>query len=280
MAVYAIGDLQGCYDEFQRLLEKLNFDPTTDELWLTGDLVNRGPKSLEVLRFVRNLGNSVKTVLGNHDLNLLAMAYTPREPRRKDTLDAVLHAPDCDELLEWLRHLPLMHRCETLGWTMVHAGISPQWSMKKAAKRAREVEHQLQSEAFVSLLNGMYGNTPDRWSKRLEGIARHRYIINAFTRMRYCRDDKSLDMEFNRSPEEAPAELVPWYAHPKRKTRGERILFGHWSTLGVRSYKGALSLDTGCVWGGSMTAVELTADSKKPGITIQLPCEGALKPGS
>lgn len=278
MTVFAVGDIQGCYDDLARLLDKLHFDSASDTLWLSGDLVNRGPDSLSVLRLVKELGDSAKTVLGNHDLHLLAMGLAGREVKRKDTLDKVLEAKDAGELLHWLRQQPLLHHCEDTGWTMVHAGISPQWSLKSAKKRAHEVETVLRSDAGPELLGAMYGNLPDRWSKKLTGIERYRYIINAFTRMRYCRTDKSLDLEFNQAPDNATPDLVPWFKHPKRKTRELPIVFGHWSTLGHHAEQGAVGLDTGCVWGGCLTAVELEANTTKPGLTVRLACKGALKP--
>lgn len=278
MAVYAVGDIQGCYDDLMRLLESLRFDQSEDQLWLAGDLVNRGPKSLEVLRFARNMGPSLACVLGNHDLHLLAVAYGARENKRKDTLSEILEAPDSQELLDWLRHQPLLHRDKNNGWTMVHAGISPQWSMKKARKLAKEVETVLQSDDLPELLESMYGNTPERWSKELVGMERYRYIINAFTRMRYCKEDKSLDMSFNQAPEQAPEDLIPWYVHPRRKSADKPILFGHWSTLGYRHQGGALSLDTGCVWGGKLTAVQLPDTKGDVLRAIHLPCQGELEP--
>lgn len=279
MAIYAVGDIQGCYDDLARLLDKIHFDEAEDELWLTGDLVNRGPRSLDVLRFVKGLGEKAKTVLGNHDLHLLAMGLAGRELKRKDTLIDVLCAQDADELLDWLRHLPLMHHSKAAGWSMVHAGISPQWTLKKAQKRAREVQAVLQSDAAPALLKAMYGDTPDRWSKKLTGMDRYRFIINAFTRMRYCRSNKSLELQFNQAPKKAPDNLIPWFEHPKRKTRGLPIVFGHWSTLGHQSVQGAVSLDTGCVWGGAITAVELEPQNPKPGLSVKMPCKGSLTPG-
>lgn len=278
MAVYAVGDIQGCYDDLMRLLDEIQFDSSSDQLWLAGDLVNRGPKSLEVLRFAHSMGKAVIAILGNHDLHLLAVAHGAHESKRKDTLQEILDAPDAHELLEWLRHRPLLHRCKSNGWTMVHAGIPPQWSMKKARKRAAEVEEVLRSERLEELLHSMYGNTPNLWDKQLTGMDRYRFIINAFTRMRYCRTDKSLDMSYNQAPEQAPENLVPWFSHPERKSRKNPIVFGHWSTLGYRHESGVVSLDTGCLWGGELTAIRIPSTEEKPITAFHLPCQGSLVP--
>lgn len=258
MAVYAVGDIQGCLDELQDLLSVLKFRRKRDKLWLVGDLVNRGPKSLETLRFVRDLGDAAITVLGNHDLHLLALALTPGKRPVESGLRKVLKAPDCDELMEWLRRLPLLHHDESLNTTMVHAGIFPRWSLNKARKRAAEVEAELRGPDVVRFLRNMYGNKPDSWSGGLSGHSRLRFILNSFTRMRFCRQDGSLNFAAKLHPEDH-RELQPWFDVPGRRADDTRIVFGHWSTLGYLEEHNLISLDTGCVWGGRLTAVRLDA---------------------
>ncbi len=258
MAVYAIGDLQGCLDPLKRLLDRIAFDPTHDRLWFCGDLVNRGPASLATLRFVHSLGDTATIVLGNHDLHLLATAWADSRPRKKrDTLDEILAAPDRDELLEWLRRRPLLHHDPALGFTMVHAGLPPQWSLDEARAAAAELEAVLAGDRFVDFLRQMYGDLPDRWTPELAGLERLRFIVNALTRMRYLRPDGSLEFANNGQPDRAPPELIPWYQFPGRRTAGLSMVFGHWSTLGEIVHAGAFSLDTGCVWGGRLTALRL-----------------------
>jgi bis(5'-nucleosyl)-tetraphosphatase (symmetrical) len=258
MTVYAIGDLQGCLDPLRRLLDRLRFDPASDRLWFTGDLVNRGPASLETLRYVHALGPSAVTVLGNHDLHLLATAWAGSRPRKKrDTLDDVLKAPDRDELLEWLRRRPLLHHDPDIGFTVVHAGLPPQWDLEQACAAARELEAALASPRVVEFLHVMYGSSPDRWSDELEGSDRLRFIVNAFTRMRYLRADGSLDLDHSEAPSRAPPGLIPWFSFPGRRSAGLPLVFGHWSTLGAVDHDGAFALDTGCVWGGRLTALRL-----------------------
>ncbi len=262
MAVYAIGDLQGCYADLQKLLKLIEFNRNKDQLWFCGDLVNRGPDSLGCLRFVYELGDAAITVLGNHDLSLLATAAGQRELNSKDTLHEILNAKDKEQLLHWLRHRPLMHYDQDIGYAMVHAGLPREWTLQDALKHAKEVETQLQNKQYKKLLAGMYGNTPSQWSDKLSGIDRHRFIINCLTRMRYCTEDGALDLDAKGAPENQPEELVPWFKLRKRKNKGTRIVFGHWSTLGCTQKKNAFSLDTGCVWGGQLTAMQL--DKKQP----------------
>lgn len=263
MAVYAIGDLQGCYDPFRRLLDRLDFDPAADRLWLAGDLVNRGPKSRKTIRFVRSLGDAAITVLGNHDLHLLALAHDigVRE-NRFDSMWKILAADDCDEILDWLRSRPLAHYDETLDTLMVHAGLPPQWSADKACKRAAEVEAVLRGEHFVEFLEVMYGNKPDRWSGKLKGDDRLRFIVNCLTRVRMIAPDGRLDLRHSGPPEAARKGLLPWYAAPDPAWAGTRIVFGHWSALGLVVQDDIIAVDTGCVWGRELTAVRLDGPAK------------------
>jgi len=255
MTLYAVGDLQGCLAPLQCLLERVNFNPQHDRLWLTGDLVNRGPKSLETLRFLYAMRDSIQIVLGNHDLHLLAVAHNSRNLRRSDTLDEILQAPDRDELLHWLRQQKLLHHDETRQLTLVHAGIPPQWSLKKALKRAAEVEAVLRDEQlFPAYLDDLYGNEPNQWHKKLSGTARLRLITNYFTRMRFCTAEGKLELSTKESAGNAPAGFAPWFSHLNRKMRGQAILFGHWAALQGRCDEPCVqALDTGCVWGGAMT---------------------------
>ncbi len=263
MAVYAIGDLQGCYDPFRRLLDKIAFDPATDHIWLTGDLVNRGPKSLKTLRFVKSLGDEVKLVLGNHDLHLLALANDIGVKNdRFDSLWKILAADDCDELLDWLRCKPLAHYCPDLNTLMVHAGLPPQWTVKKTLKRAAEVEAALQQDNYHSFLKKMYGNTPDKWSGKLEGSDRLRFIVNCLTRVRMLDSKGRLDFSHNGPPDAARKGLLPWFDAANAKWAGTRIVFGHWSALGLLVEDDLVSVDTGCVWGRQLTAVRLDKKSK------------------
>lgn len=278
MAVYAIGDIQGCYNEFRRLLDQIDFSPGRDRLWLTGDLVNRGPGSLETLRFVRSLGHNAVTVLGNHDLHLLAVAAgSGRGTRSGDTLTEVLGATDRDELLAWLRTQPLLHEDPMLGFAMVHAGLPPQWDMATARALAREVEAVI-AEPPPDFYAAMYGDFPNVWDPMLSGVARLRFAINCFTRLRFCTRDGQVMLRPKGPPETAPADALPWYAIPERKSRGTRLLFGHWSALGYRAIDDVYSLDTGCVWGGELTALRI--DTARPGPRQCVACAGVLTVGA
>lgn len=258
MAVYAIGDLQGCYDPFCELLDALRFDPQSDTLWLTGDLVNRGPKSLKTLRLVKSLGDSAITVLGNHDLHLLALAAGKvRYGNRFETLQKVLRAGDSDELVDWLRHRPLAHYDKSIKTLLVHAGTHPSWSVKKTLARAAEVEAALQSDSYTVLLGKMYGNTPTQWSGDLAGHKRLRFIINCLTRTRMLTKKSRLNFSHSGSPFRARKNLIPWYDFEDPAWAGTRIVFGHWSALGLIVLPKLISLDTGCVWGRQLTAVRL-----------------------
>ena len=270
MAQYVIGDVQGCYDPLRRLLDKIAFDPGNDRLWLTGDLVNRGPKSRRTLRFVKSLGKSAITVLGNHDLHLLALANDVKfSNARFDSLWKILGQDDCDDLLHWLRMRPLAHHSKKLNTIMVHAGIPPQWTVKKTLKRAKEVENALRSDDYVSFLQNMYGNKPDLWSGRLTGAKRHRFIVNALTRMRMIGQDKRIDFSHSGPPGKAGKGLVPWFEIPDAKWRGTRVVFGHWSALGLIVNDQLIAVDTGCVWGRQLTAVRL--DKKAKVVDVQCP---------
>ena len=275
MATYAIGDIQGCFDELQQLLVQLNFDQANDQLWFCGDLVNRGPKSLETLRFVKGLGDAAVTVLGNHDLHLLAKAEGFGKQLKKDTLDAILNAPDCDELMHWLRHQPLLHHDSELGYSMVHAGLPPQWDLATARACAAELESKLRAADYHEFIQVMYGNRPDHWSDDLAGVDRWRFITNVFTRLRFCYPDGRLELKAKGEPGTQKKATLPWYEVPGRKTENSRIVFGHWSTLGVGERNNALSLDGGCLWGGQLVAVRLDLDAPQ---WSTIDCEGACKP--
>lgn len=263
MAEYAIGDLQGCYDPFRRLLDEISFDPAKDRLWLTGDLVNRGPKSRKTLRFVKSLGKSAITVLGNHDLHLIALANDINVTNsRFESLWKILGKDDCDELIDWLRFRPLAHYSKKLDTLMVHAGLPPQWTRKKTLRRAKEVETVLRSADYADFLQEMYGNQPDQWSGKLTGHKRLRFIVNALTRTRMITSDGRLELAHNGPPDKADKGLIPWFAADDAKWRGSRVVFGHWSALGLIVEDDLVSVDTGCVWGRQLTAVRLDGKSR------------------
>ncbi len=276
MATYAIGDVQGCFDALRRLLDRLQFEPARDRLWFAGDLVNRGPDSLETLRFVRGLGSSAVTVLGNHDLNLLAVAQGGKA-RRRDTLAGILTAPDRDELLHWLRQQPLLHESADAAWLMLHAGLPPQWDIEQARVCAREVEAVLRGPDHAELLRNMYGDQPDRWDPALSGWPRLRFIVNCYTRLRYCTAEGRLAPEPKGAPGSQADGLLPWFIVPERKSVGRRILFGHWSTLGQVYWPEhqVWCLDTGCLWGGRLSALclETGAIHSTPCAEFQRPIE-------
>jgi len=274
MPTYAIGDIQGCYDELRALLDTIDFDEQADSLWLVGDLVNRGPKSLETLRFVKSLGDHAVTVLGNHDLHLLATWQNKqRHFKSNDTLAPLLNADDRDELLDWLRRRPLLHHDSDLGYTMFHAGLPPQWNLATARKCASEVEQILRGDHFREFLGHMYGNKPTRWDPALQGWDRLRFIVNCFTRLRFCTAEGELEFQQKGSPNQDCGRHLPWFRAPHRLWKGERIIFGHWSTLGLHLENGAQALDTGCLWGGHLTALRL-----EDGVTFSLPCSGYAAP--
>ncbi len=254
MSNYIVGDIQGCFDELQQLLLQVNFDRKMDTLWVAGDLVARGPKSLETLRFIKSLDTSAKVVLGNHDLHLLAVACGIHPVKSKDKTRPILEAEDRDELLHWLRKQPLLLEHEE--FVVCHAGISPQWDLNTARECAKEVEAILQSERWLWLIENMYSNLPDKWDSTLTGLDRYRYIINAYTRMRFCFSDSRLDMKCKLPPAEVTGDtLQPWFALKQRIKLDKKVLFGHWAALEGYHGKDVIGLDTGCVWGGHLTLI-------------------------
>lgn len=256
MATYAIGDLQGCHAELQDLLALTGFNSQRDRLWLVGDLVNRGPASLEVLRFVKGLGDRVTVVLGNHDLHLVVRAEGLGRESKDDTLAPILAAPDCDELMAWLRGLPLFH--VEGEYAMVHAGLLPQWSVAQALALSSEVSAALsKKKKYTDFLENMWGSKPDRWQDDLQGWDRLRVIVNAMTRMRFCNADGVMEFQAKGKPENAPPGYMPWFAVPQRASLTHTLVCGHWSALGLRMEDKLLALDTGCLWGGQLTAVRL-----------------------
>jgi len=265
-APFAIGDLQGCAPSFSDLLELL---PNGAPLRLVGDLVNRGPAWLETLRTIEAMGDRVRTVLGNHDIHLLAVAAGVRKKGKSDTFDDILEAPDCDALITWLRHQPMAIREDD--FLIVHAGILPQWSADQVIALAQEVEAELQGPAWKAFLAGVFGNSADRWRKDLIGIERHRVIVNALTRLRYCSEEGVMDLKTKEGPDSAPTGVMPWFDAPARRTDNVTVVCGHWSTLGLVMRPNLISLDTGCVWGGKLTAVQLAARPEQRTI-IQVNC--------
>jgi len=275
MTTWAIGDVQGCFDALQALLEKIHFDRARDRLWFTGDLVNRGPASLETLRFVKDLGERAVTVLGNHDLHLLAAAHGHARHSKHDTFDDVLAAPDRDELLDWLRRRPLLHHDAELGWTLIHAGLLPQWDLADAQRLATEADNVLRGPGMVDFFAHMYGDIPDHWREELRGHERTRVIVNAFTRLRYCDREGAMDLRFKGALGDQPPDLVPWFQAPHRRSRDARIVFGHWSTLGPYDGDNVLALDSGCLWGRLLTAARLESGHAE---MVSIPCRSYSKP--
>jgi bis(5'-nucleosyl)-tetraphosphatase (symmetrical) len=255
MAIYAVGDIQGCFDSFRRLLDLIRFDPGCDRVWLVGDLVNRGPHSLATLRFVKGLRDAAVTVLGNHDLHLVMMAAGHSKRRSDDTLDEVIAAPDRDELLDWLRRLPLMH--VENGYALVHAGLLPQWTVAQALVLAGEVESALHADDHDEFLANMWGSEPPRWRDDLSGWPRLRVIVNAMTRMRFCSAAGVMEFRSKGEVAAAPEGYLPWFAVPGRKSTDHILVVGHWSALGLRIESNLLALDSGCLWGRHLSAVRL-----------------------
>ncbi|MGR8979171.1 MAG: symmetrical bis(5'-nucleosyl)-tetraphosphatase [Gammaproteobacteria bacterium] len=271
MSIYAIGDIQGCFDELLRLLDAVSFDPGHDQLWFVGDLVNRGPKSLETLRFVKSLGDGAVTVLGNHDLHLLAASCSAEAANRQDSLSQVLEAPDRDELIDWLRRRPVFHHSDA--FSMVHAGLPPQWDLTITREMAVLVEQALRGPDYHVFLKQMYGNEPSLWSSELTGVDRLRFAVNCFTRLRYCDFEGRLDFDHTGPPGTQPKHLLPWFEAPNRKNADMRIICGHWSALGYYESPTCLAIDTGCLWGGQLTAVEVGEKPRR----FSIDCAGFKK---
>ncbi len=265
MATYAIGDIQGCYQALQKLLTLIQFDPAQDHLWCTGDLINRGPDSLKVLRFIKELGQRAVVVLGNHEVHLLATYYQQSRYRHsKDTLDEILLAPDVQVLIEWLRYRPFLHHDPVLNYTLIHAGFPPQWTLLQARQYACEVEEALRGPQYLKYLSKVYGNEPNKWSDKLKEWDRLRFITNCFTRLRYCNAKGKLTLDKKGPPILPKADKVwsekddiPWFLVPNRASVSARIIFGHWAALGLHIRDGIFALDSGCLWGGELTALRL-----------------------
>jgi bis(5'-nucleosyl)-tetraphosphatase (symmetrical) len=275
MALYLIGDVQGCDEALGRLLHTIDFSASRDTLVLLGDLVNRGPQSLAVLRRTMALEGSAHCLLGNHDLHLLAVAHGVRKPHRSDTLNEILQAPDRGRLLDWLRTRPMALQMQ--GWLMVHAGVLPAWDAAQTLSLAQELERELRGPDCGVFLNNMYGNQPDRWDDSLRGLDRLRVIVNALTRLRFCSAGGAMEFETKDSAASAPEGFLPWFEVPGRRSEGTRIAFGHWSTLGDVGRDDLLALDTGCVWGGCLTAARIESDRVE---RISVRCDQAQRPGS
>lgn len=271
---YLLGDVQGCCDALDRLLATIDFSPSRDRLTVLGDLVNRGPASLATLRRLRGLGDACTCLLGNHDLHLLAVAFGGRPPNRSDTLGEILAAPDRDAWIEWLRSRRMA--VVEAGWLCVHAGVVPQWDRAQTLALAGEVEALLRSDALPAFLHVMYANEPVRWDGALAGDARARFVINVLTRIRFVDADGALDLKTKEGAHGAPPGLQPWFDAPQRRTQGVPIAFGHWSTLGLVNRPDLLALDTGCVWGGRLTAVRVDGGRRE---VVQVDCEQAQRPG-
>ena len=271
MATYAIGDIQGCYHAFMALLACLQFNPKHDKLWLVGDLINRGNGSLEVLRWCFQHQQSLKVVLGNHDLHALAVVNGLKPAHKGDTLQASIDAPDSDVLYTWLRHQPLIIQGNE--YVMVHAGLLPQWSIQDALGYANEVQTMLQSEQYVTFLANMYGNKPNQWQPNLQGMERLRVITNAFTRLRICTPAGEMEFAFKGELQHIPAGYMPWFDVPNRKSASANIICGHWSALGLRQRNHIHALDTGCLWGGQLTAMCLETQA-----ITQVNCDVRDKP--
>jgi bis(5'-nucleosyl)-tetraphosphatase (symmetrical) len=271
---YLIGDLQGCCDALERLLARIAFSPSRDHAYFLGDLVNRGPATLATLRRLQGLGGATTCLLGNHDLHLLAVAYGVRPAGHSDTLNELLQASDRAALTEWLRWQRMAVHAH--GWLMVHAGVAPQWDLATTLQVAGEVEQRLRGPQLVDFLQVMYGNTPSRWDAGLHGDARLRFTVNVLTRIRFCSADGTLDLQTKEGASGAPAGFYPWFEAPGRQTAGVPTAFGHWSTLGLINRPDLLALDTGCVWGGQLTAVRLNGDQRE---VIQVECDRAQHAG-
>lgn len=272
--IYLVGDLQGCCDPFERLLQTVDFSPSRDHVYVLGDLVNRGPDSLGVLRRLRALDNAATCLLGNHDLHLLAVAHGVRKPHRSDTLDEILNAPDRDDWLSWIRQRRLA--VHEHGWLMVHAGVVPQWDAAQTVALAAEVEAMLAGPDVGEFLTRMYGNEPDKWDDGLQGVPRWRCVVNSLTRLRFCSADGTMEFATKEGAGGAPEGFMPWFEVPGRRTANTPVAFGHWSTLGLINRDDLMALDTGCIWGGQLTAVRVDGATRE---LIQIECPQAQKPG-
>lgn len=268
---YLIGDLQGCCSAFERLLATIDFSPSRDHLVVLGDLVNRGPDSLGTLRRLRELGEAATCLLGNHDLNLLAVAFGLRKQGKGDTLDAIIDSPEREAWIDWLRRrrMALLHE----GWLLVHAGVPPQWDTDTTLALAGEIEDHLRSDDLRDFLTSMYGNAPSRWDESLAGPDRRRFVVNALTRIRFVQPDGTLELKASGPADSAPEGLLPWFDAPGRRTQGQRMAFGHWAALGLVDRPDLLALDTGCVWGGQLTAARIDGERRE---LIQVPCDAPL----
>lgn len=255
MSIYAVGDIQGCYAELEQMLQLIQFDPSKDRLWLVGDLVNRGSGSLQVLRLIKSMGDAAVTVLGNHDLHLLAVAAGVAKLHRSDTLDEILSAPDRDELLTWLRHQRMLHVQDN--YVLLHAGLLPGWGVQQAQRLAHEVEQQLRGDDYPIFLKKMYGNTPNQWHESLTGYERLRVVTNTLTRMRICTAQGEMEFEFKGEVQDIPPDYMPWFEAPQRASAAATVVFGHWSALGLIVRRNVIALDTGCLWGAALSAIRL-----------------------
>ncbi|MFV9616573.1 MAG: symmetrical bis(5'-nucleosyl)-tetraphosphatase [Gammaproteobacteria bacterium] len=280
MATYAIGDVQGCYDELKALLTQIKYKSDRDQLWFCGDLVNRGPKSLETLRFIKALEGNAISVLGNHDLHLLATAFNHKNPGKKDTFDELLQAKDSLELLDWLRKQLMVYHDDKKNITLLHAGLHPDWSISKTLQLAAEVESVLRSAQHINFYKHMYGDKPFLWDDSLSGWPRYRYITNTLTRLRYCNEQGKAALNAKGAPGSQAKNLYPWYEVPGRVSQGDTIIFGHWSTLphaGLSSINNTYAIDSGCLWGGALTAMRIDVE---PFEYFRLNCPGAQKPAN
>ncbi|MEO5733710.1 MAG: symmetrical bis(5'-nucleosyl)-tetraphosphatase [Rubrivivax sp.] len=273
--IHLVGDLQGCDAPLQQLVDQIGFSPSRDRLIFLGDLVNRGPDSLAVLRRVVAWGDAAGCLLGNHDLHLLAVAHRARAIGKGDTFDDVLAADDRQAWIDWLQHQPLARR--ECGWLCVHAGLVPQWTSELALSLAAEVEQLLDGPGAADFLHAMYRKGPQRWADDLQGTDRHRFIVDTLTRLRFCSADGTLDLETKDGFGSAPEGFMPWFDVPGRSSAGEPIAFGHWSTMGLVDRPDLLGLDTGCVWGGALTAVRVDGGRRE---IVQIDCPQARKPGA
>jgi len=274
MTTYAIGDVQGCYDSLRQLLDKIKFDPQQDQLWFAGDLINRGPQSLETLRFIIDLGDNARSILGNHECHFLAVARGHKKAHRMDTFSDIINAEDSEQLIQWVRKQPFFYEDESLGYAMLHAGVPPQWSLGDTRQYAHELEAVIQGNDIDAFLASMYGNEPNQWDSALRGNDRFRFIINAFTRLRFCDKQGRLNLTEKGNIGTQASDLMPWFNAPNRKTLNHKIIFGHWSTLGVHQQNNATCLDGGCLWGGSLAAIKLDGSDE----IISVDCERSVKP--